>query len=110
VTSYVAALVVSAGEIYLVCGALFALPFVVRWVGWLDPGAREGTWGFRILIVPGVMLFWPLLAARLALRWDSPPEEWTAHRHPRRLQSRPNVRPIGDRRPEQPDSPARGTA
>jgi hypothetical protein len=50
---------------YLVAGVLFAIPFAVRWAGRLDPAARAGTWGFRAMILPGAVLLWPLLAARL---------------------------------------------
>ena len=46
-------------------GALFAVPFLLRGVNQIDPVAREGTWGFRMIIAPGVVVLWPLLA----LRW-----------------------------------------
>ncbi len=52
--------------VYLALGLAFALPFAVRWAGRLDPAARRGTWGFRLLIVPGAALLWPVLALRLA--------------------------------------------
>ena len=57
-------LVIAAGG-YLALGLLFAVPFVVRWAGRLDGAAQAGSWGFRLLIVPGAVLLWPLLAARL---------------------------------------------
>lgn len=60
-----ARLVVLAAAAYLALGVLFAIPFVTRWAGRLDPAAASGTWGFRVLIVPGTILLWPLLAARL---------------------------------------------
>ena len=50
---------------YLALGVLFAVPFAAGWVGRLDPAAKAGTWGFRVLILPGAVLLWPLLAARL---------------------------------------------
>jgi len=50
---------------YLAVGLLFAIPFILRWAGRLDPAAAAGTWGFRLLIVPGSVLLWPLLAARV---------------------------------------------
>ena len=40
--------------IYLACGLLFALPFVLFGVQAIDPRAAHGSWGFRILIIPGV--------------------------------------------------------
>ena len=75
-----ALLVVRALEAYLAVGLLFAVPFVMRWVGRTDSRAHEGTWGFRLLIVPGVTLLWPLLARRLVAGLADPPNEWTAHR------------------------------
>jgi hypothetical protein len=27
----------------------------------IDEGAVGSTWGFRVIIIPGVMMFWPLL-------------------------------------------------
>jgi hypothetical protein len=60
-----ARLLVLAATGYLVLGVGFAIPFAARWVGHLDPAAKAGTWGFRVLIVPGAVLLWPLLVARL---------------------------------------------
>jgi len=60
-----ARILVLALEAYLALGLLFALGFVTRGVARLDPAARTGTWGFRVLILPGCALLWPLLAARL---------------------------------------------
>ena len=65
--------------IYVAAGVLFAVPFVLRGVNRIDPVAREGTWGFRLIVVPGVVALWPLLALRW-LRGAQPPEERNAHR------------------------------
>jgi hypothetical protein len=50
---------------YAAAGAVFAAAFLWRWVGRLDPAAAHATWGFRALVFPGVVIFWPLFAARL---------------------------------------------
>ena len=71
---------VSVAGAYFTIGLLFALVFVWRLVGRLDPAARHGSAGFRLLIVPGVAALWPYLAARLVLGASAPPEEWNAHR------------------------------
>lgn len=71
-------LVVVAGS-YLGLGLLFAITFVVRGVGQIDPQASHGTWGFRWLILPGCVAFWPLLAARWR-RGSPPPIERNPHR------------------------------
>jgi regulator of protease activity HflC (stomatin/prohibitin superfamily) len=56
---------VLALEAYLGFGLLFALVFVWRGVACVDPSARSGTIGFRILILPGCAALWPWLLVRL---------------------------------------------
>ena len=65
---------------YLALGLGFALPFAFFLVHRLDPHAAHGSWGFRLLIIPGTMIFWPLLLGRLLQGRRQPPEESTAHR------------------------------
>jgi hypothetical protein len=65
-THDVATITIWLFAVYLALGLAFAVPFVARWAGRLDLAARRGTWGFRLLIVPGAVLLWPVLAARLA--------------------------------------------
>lgn len=65
--------------VYVLVGALFAVPFAVKGVEAVDPGAVGSPWSFRLLITPGVIALWPLLARR----WRSgggPPDERSAHR------------------------------
>jgi len=69
---------------WLALGVIFALPFVIRGVDRVDPDARGSGWGFRLIIVPGVTLLWPLLVWRL-LRRAGPPEERNAHRDAARV-------------------------
>jgi hypothetical protein len=71
---------VRALELYLVLGFGFALWFAARGAGRLDPAAQSGSWGFRLLVLPGATLLWPLLAVRLARGGPTPPEERNAHR------------------------------
>ena len=65
--------------LYVLVGICFAGFFVWRGVGAIDPAATEGTWGFRVLIFPGSVAFWPLLLSRYRQR-QPPPEEHNAHR------------------------------
>jgi hypothetical protein len=65
---------------YLACGLLFAIPFALVGVKRIDPHAAHGTWGFRVLIIPGATAFWPLLLKRWLGGTGHPPEERNAHR------------------------------
>jgi hypothetical protein len=47
--------------IYLVLGFVFAIPFVIKGAQKIDPSANGGSIGFRIIIIPGTMVFWPFL-------------------------------------------------
>jgi hypothetical protein len=66
--------------IYLLCGLIFAVPFVLVGAGKIDPHAKQGRWGFRLLIIPGTVALWPLLARRWLRGVSEPPEESNAHR------------------------------
>ena len=66
--------------IYLICGCLFAIPFAWAGVKRMDPHAAHGSWGFRLLIIPGTLAFWPLLLRRWLKGIHEPPEETNAHR------------------------------
>lgn len=69
-----------AAGCYLLGGLLFSIPFVLVGVGRIDPHAAHGTWGFRLLIIPGTMFLWPLLAWRWFRGRHEPPSERNAHR------------------------------
>ena len=48
--------------IYFLCGLLFAIPFIIKGVKVIDPDGAHGTkWGFRVIIIPGTVVFWPVL-------------------------------------------------
>jgi hypothetical protein len=75
-----AVLFLSALGAYLLCGALVAPVFVLFGAGRVDPHAKGGTWGFRVLILPGVVFLWPLMVRRWLAGTAHPPVERTAHR------------------------------
>ena len=77
----IAALFLIALGIYMACGLLFAIAFSLVGVKKIDPHASHGSWGFRLLIVPGTMALWPLLLRRWTSGSTGPPEESTAHRY-----------------------------
>lgn len=47
--------------VYLIAGLVFAIAFVTKGVSQIDEAAEESGWGFRLIIVPGTIVFWPIL-------------------------------------------------
>lgn len=84
--------VVGAAGIYLAVGLGFAVAFVTRGIGRLDPRTRDATWGFRLVVLPGAMALWPLLLARWLGGAAGPPVESTAHRRAAAAGERPGAR------------------
>jgi hypothetical protein len=64
-------LLLSILGIYLLIGIVFAVPFAMWGSSKVDPAAVKGTWGFRVLIIPGSAALWPLLLPR-----------WLSGKHP----------------------------
>jgi len=76
----IAAIFLIAIGAYLACGLVFAIAFALFGAGKIDPHAAHGSWGFRVLIIPGATAFWPLLLNRWRQGIHEPPEERNAHR------------------------------
>ena len=66
--------------IYVLLGIVFAPFFVLRGAARIDPSVKQSTWGFQVMIVPGVIALWPLLLLRWASGVQPPPIENNAHR------------------------------
>ena len=66
--------------LYGAIGTIFAIAFVLMGVKRIDPQALGTGWGFRLLIFPGSVAFWPLLLKR----WALGPHEAPAGRNPHR--------------------------
>ncbi|HEX5655031.1 MAG TPA: hypothetical protein VFX58_18270 [Chitinophagaceae bacterium] len=47
--------------LYLALGAVFFIPFLLKGIQKVDEGTRGSTIGFKIMIIPGVIVFWPVL-------------------------------------------------
>ena len=58
--------------VYALAGLAFGLCFVTVGVTRIDPAARETSWVFRALILPGSAALWPLLAAKWARHTKEP--------------------------------------
>jgi hypothetical protein len=54
--------VILAGEAWVGLGAVVAVPFLLLGVGRADPASRK-SWLFRPLLLPGCVLFWPVVLA-----------------------------------------------
>jgi hypothetical protein len=75
-----AILFVHAFYLYISLGVAFAIAFVTIGVSRVDSQAIGSSLGFRILIFPGSVAFWPLLLRRWTGRKSEPPEERNPHR------------------------------
>lgn len=62
----IAKLLVTAGTLYLEVGFAVALVFAAYGVSRLEPSARGASLLFRVIIVPGATLLWPVIALRTA--------------------------------------------
>jgi len=49
---------------YVAIGTIVGLPFVFAGIERVDPAARNAPWSFRLLVFPGVVALWPLMAGR----------------------------------------------
>lgn len=76
----VAATLVGLAGVYVAVGLVFGVAFVTRGVVRIDPGAHGASLGFRLVVLPGVVALWPLLASRWYGGSRTPPVEHNAHR------------------------------
>jgi hypothetical protein len=58
-----AALIIDAVLVYAAIGAVLALAFLLWGIDRIDPAA-DSAYAFRPLLIPGVVLLWPLVATR----------------------------------------------
>ncbi|MEO6229079.1 MAG: hypothetical protein ABJB11_07250 [Ferruginibacter sp.] len=58
--------------IYLVCGLIFTGPFLIKGIKKIDAGTHGSTWGFKLIIIPGIIVLWPALLQkwRLAVKGE----------------------------------------
>lgn len=60
----IAELIVAAAGAYIVLGAAFAIVFLARGMGQVDPAAAASGKAFRLIVTPGVVALWPVLLRR----------------------------------------------
>jgi hypothetical protein len=70
--------IVTVLEWYLRIGAAVALVFALI-VGRVVPSAKGGSILFRLLMLPGAMLLWPLIVVRTVRALASPSPKEIAH-------------------------------
>ncbi len=61
-------LLVNLSALYLGLGALFALIFLARWIYTLDESAQGSPFTFRLMILPGCVLLWPVLLRKYLMK------------------------------------------
>jgi hypothetical protein len=57
-------LILIIAAIYLALGVFFVIPFLMKGLNKIDEGANGSTIGFKIIIIPGVIVFWPVLLSK----------------------------------------------
>lgn len=77
---------ITVGTWYLYVGAAVAVWFIPFGIGRLDENA-QGAWIFRPLLIPGVLLIWPLVLWRCRALWQGE-QKLDRHRMPRARQER----------------------
>ncbi len=78
-----AALLVDLARLWLWAGAATALPFLLWGIDRVEPNAR-GSYAFRPLLLPAILLIWPLVLWRW-LVLEAGQDDWSKrHRPPRR--------------------------
>jgi hypothetical protein len=66
--------------LYAGLGLAFAVPFTWYGVQRVDSEAKGSGIGFRLLILPGVVAFWPMFLSRWRRGVVDPPTEKNPHR------------------------------
>ena len=57
----IAYLLVGLLAVYLLVGLIFSIVLLIKGLSSLDPNAKSSGMGFKILMVPGIVTFWPIL-------------------------------------------------
>jgi hypothetical protein len=60
----IAELILATTGAYIVVGGVFAVVFLARGIGKVDPAAAASGTAFRLIVTPGVVALWPVLLWR----------------------------------------------
>lgn len=61
---YAISLILILFGLYLVTGLVFSVVLLVKGLSTIDPGASKSGLGFKLIIIPGIVLLWPILWAK----------------------------------------------
>ena len=50
---------------YLIAGILFSIYFLIRGIAKIDVATTDSGWKFKLIILPGCILLWPVLLTKL---------------------------------------------
>ena len=50
---------------YMVLGLVFSIYFYLKGAAKIDDGTKDAPWHFKVIIFPGVVLFWSILLLKL---------------------------------------------
>ena len=79
-SEFIAKSVAFALYAYVLLGLLFGVAFIDRGIQRLDHEAQGAGWGFRMIVLPGTVLLWPLLLHRWIAGISEPPTQKDPHR------------------------------
>jgi len=54
-------IILMAAALYLIAGVLFSILFLSKGIEKIDATAHGSSWGFRLIILPGTIVLWPVL-------------------------------------------------
>jgi lipid-A-disaccharide synthase-like uncharacterized protein len=46
---------------YLIAGLIFTIPFLIKWIHAVDEATQQSPWTFKLTILPGCIVLWPVL-------------------------------------------------
>ncbi len=71
---------VFAATLYGIIGVIFTIIFLIFGIEESDSAAKGTSPLFKSLLIPGIIIFWPLFAIRWIIGVRNPPQERNAHR------------------------------
>lgn len=74
----IAVIIVWLAFIYIIAGAVFAVAFLLRGIYVIDETAKGGSIGFKLIILPGVIVLWPVLLRQWKKVLKTKPHEQAA--------------------------------